>query len=121
MHKCEECHFSSSPYSASCCSPHLPTSWQPAPCGEAVKRSILVQTTVVVFVTALVALPIGVVAGRWTWRFTARWLGTSDDAALPLAALTSTSAILVASGLVIAAISGQRAARQPVQQSLMAD
>jgi len=86
-----------------------------------VKRSILVQTTVVVFVTALVALPIGVVAGRWTWRFTARWLGTSDDAALPLAALTSTSAILVASGLVIAAISGQRAARQPVQQSLMAD
>ena len=79
------------------------------------------QLIVVLAVVAVVALPVGVVAGGWTWRLTARWLGTGDDTALPMAALTAMVAIMAASGVVIAAISGQRAARRPMQQSLIAD
>lgn len=86
-----------------------------------VKGTILVQLLVVLAVVTVVALPVGVVAGAWTWRLTARWLGIGDDTAFPMAALTATVAIMAASGVVIAAISGQRAARRPVQQSLIAD
>jgi hypothetical protein len=86
-----------------------------------VKETILVQLLVVLAVVTVVALPVGVVAGAWTWRLTARWLGTGDDTAFPMAALTATVAIMAACGVVIAAISGQRAARRPVHQSLIAD
>jgi ABC-type antimicrobial peptide transport system permease subunit len=51
--------------------------------------AVLVQATVLVGLTLVVALPLGVLAGRWLWIVTAHWLGIAADPALPLLALTT--------------------------------
>jgi hypothetical protein len=51
--------------------------------------AVLVQATVLVGLTLIVALPLGVLAGRWLWIVTAHWLGIAADPALPSLALTT--------------------------------
>jgi putative ABC transport system permease protein len=86
-----------------------------------VKRTLLVQLIVVLAVVTVVALPVGVIAGGWTWRLTARWLGTADDTAFPIAALAAMMAMVATCCVVFAVMLGQRAARRPVQRILIAD
>jgi ABC-type antimicrobial peptide transport system permease subunit len=63
--------------------------------------AVLVQATVLVGLTLVVALPLGVLAGRWLWIATAHWLGIASDPALPLVALAAvTVGALVTANLI---------------------
>ena len=88
---------------------------------QQVRRTIVVQLTVLVTIVAVVAVPTGVIAGRWAWRLSARRLGISDDVAVPVAHIGYVLAIVAAAGLLIAVIFGARAARRPVQTSLVSE
>ena len=89
--------------------------------GPQVRRTIMVQSTVLVAIVAAIAIPAGVIAGSWAWRLSARWLGISDDTALPLAHLAYMLAIVAAAVLLIAGVFGTRAARRPVHTSLVSE
>jgi ABC-type lipoprotein release transport system permease subunit len=59
---------------------------------------VLVPATVLVALALVVALPMGLLAGRWLWTLTANWLGILNDAPVPALALA-----LVALGAVVVA------------------
>ena len=63
-----------------------------------VRRSIHWQATVVTLVPALIAIPLGLVAGRLVFTALADDIGAVDDAAFPAGAL----AVVVAGAVVIA-------------------
>ncbi|MDQ3978982.1 MAG: FtsX-like permease family protein [Actinomycetota bacterium] len=64
-------------------------------------RSVTVQAWLLVIPALLVALPLGVAAGRWAWMTFAQELGVIPHATIPLPALAAIAAVsLVISGLV---------------------
>jgi ABC-type lipoprotein release transport system permease subunit len=62
-----------------------------------VRRTVLVQATVLVGTALVVAVPVGAIAGRWLWVETAHWLGIAAEPALPGAAL-----VVIGVGAVVA-------------------
>ena len=71
------------------------------------------QSITPVVIALLIALPLGTALGQWSWRLLARQIGVIDTPVIPVTALLLvTSGALVAAGL-MAARSGQRAARTP--------
>ena len=62
--------------------------------GEA-RSAVLVQATVLVSMALVVAIPLGVVAGRWLWTETAHWLGIAADPAIPVGALAVVTAVVI--------------------------
>ena len=62
--------------------------------GEA-RSAVLVQATVLVSMALVVAIPLGVVAGRWLWAETAHWLGIAADPAIPVGSLAVVTAVAV--------------------------
>jgi hypothetical protein len=57
-----------------------------------------VQATVLISLALAVALPTGILAGRWLWTETAHWLGIAPDPAIPAGSL-----LLVAAGVIVIA------------------
>jgi putative ABC transport system permease protein len=73
--------------------------------------SVLVQSTTLMLISLLVAVPLGVLAGRWLWVETAHWLGIADDLALPYFEILGLVAIALVGALLIATPPGLLAAR----------
>jgi hypothetical protein len=67
--------------------------------------------TVACLATTLVGIPLGLVAGRWTWRSFADDLGISGVASVPLSALLVLVALALVLANVIAALPARSAAR----------
>jgi ABC-type lipoprotein release transport system permease subunit len=60
------------------------------------RRAIFIQATVLISIALAIAIPVGVLAGRWLWILTARWLGIADDASIPVALIGLVAVIAVA-------------------------
>jgi ABC-type lipoprotein release transport system permease subunit len=58
-------------------------------------QSVLAQATTLVALTLVVALPVGVIGGRWLWMLTAHWLGIADDPAVPVLAIGAIALVSV--------------------------
>lgn len=69
----------------------------------------------------VIALPLGVMAGRWGWRAVSDSLGVPDVAVLPLAALALVAVALVLLANLAAAYPGWRAARLSTASALRAE
>lgn len=83
--------------------------------GSQARAIIAWQALTLVVVTALVALPVGVVAGRYAWRVYAEGLGVVPEPVTPWAPLAALMAGLVVAHLLAAVLPGRAAARmQPV-------
>lgn len=79
------------------------------------------QAVALVAVTAAVALPVGVVAGRYAWRSYAEGLGVVPEPVTPWARLAALLAVLVAAGLLAAVLPGRAAARMRSIESLRSE
>jgi len=64
------------------------------------RRVVLVQATTLIALSLLVAVPIGVIAGRLLWSATARWLGVPVVQVVPLGEV----ALVVAGAFVVGAV-----------------
>ena len=73
--------------------------------------SVLVQATVLVSLALVVAVPVGVLAGRWLWSVTAHWLGIAADSGIPLAVLALVVAVAIVTANLIALVPAVIAAR----------
>jgi ABC-type lipoprotein release transport system permease subunit len=52
-----------------------------------VSRVVTWQATTIVSIALLIGVPLGVAAGRWSWRLFADALGVVPDARVPIAAI----------------------------------
>jgi hypothetical protein len=66
------------------------------------RATVLVQATVLVSLALVVAIPLGVVAGRWLWTRTAHWLGIAADPVFPVGALFVVTVVVILLANVIA-------------------
>ena len=62
------------------------------------RAAVLVQATVLVSLALAIALPLGVLSGRWLWTQTAHWLGIAGDPAIPFNALI----VVIAAAMILA-------------------
>ena len=75
------------------------------------RAAVLVQATVLVGLALVVAVPLGMVAGRWLWLRTADWLGIASDQAWPVVALLAVVLVAIALANLIAFVPATIAAR----------
>jgi hypothetical protein len=76
-----------------------------------VVESVLAQATILVGIALVVAVPLGVLAGRWLWTLTARWIGIADDPSIPYSVIAIVVVAAIAIGNAIALGPGANAAR----------
>lgn len=69
----------------------------------------------------VIALPLGVIAGRWGWRLVADSLGVPDVPVLPVAVLVAVVVVLVLLANLAAAYPGWRAARLSIAAALRSE
>lgn len=79
------------------------------------------QATVLVVVTAAVALPVGVVAGRYAWSKYAEGLGVVAEPVTPWARLAVLFTALIATGLLASVLPGRAASRMRPIESLRSE
>jgi ABC-type lipoprotein release transport system permease subunit len=60
-----------------------------------VRRSVLVQATVIGLVALVVGLPLGIIVGRWAWSILSDTLGTVAGLTVPWAALALVVAVVL--------------------------
>jgi putative ABC transport system permease protein len=76
-----------------------------------VRRSVHVQALTTVMIGIVVGLPVGVIAGRWSWRLFAEELGVAPRAVVPVVALLAISGFVVIGALAAAVRPAYVAAR----------
>jgi hypothetical protein len=86
-----------------------------------IQRTFITQSIVIVGLVSVVAAPIGMLAGRWAWRSTARWLGISDTTSYPTAQLLPLLFTIATVSIAIAALVGRRASKQALSAGLQAE
>jgi ABC-type antimicrobial peptide transport system permease subunit len=76
-----------------------------------ISRVVMWQATTIVSIAVLIGIPLGIAAGRWSWRLFAEELGVVPDATVPIAAVLVVvpAALLVAN--LIAALPARLAAK----------
>ncbi len=79
------------------------------------------HATAYAVVASAIALPLGVVAGRWGWRLVTGSLGVPDVAVLPLLAVVAVTPALVLLANLAAAYPGWRAARLSTAAALRSE
>jgi hypothetical protein len=85
-------------------------------------RSIVAwQATVTLALTAVIAIPVGIAAGRWAWQAFASSLGVVPAAAVPGTALAAGLAGLLVAGNLLALLPAAVAARTPAATILRTD
>lgn len=89
--------------------------------GRQARAIIAWQAATLVVVTAVVALPVGVVAGRYAWNKYAEGLGVVPEAVTPWTRLAVLFAALLAAGLLAAVLPGRSAARMRPIDSLRSE
>jgi putative ABC transport system permease protein len=72
---------------------------------------VLTQASTLVLVTLLVAIPLGVIAGRLAWTATAHWLGVAAPAVLPFGTVIIVIVVAIAAGNLAAFWPGLSAGR----------
>jgi predicted lysophospholipase L1 biosynthesis ABC-type transport system permease subunit len=75
------------------------------------RASVIVQATTIVGLTLVVAIPIGVLAGRLLWRATSDWLGIPVQGIVPVGAVALVALIALAIGNAVALAPAVAAAR----------
>jgi hypothetical protein len=78
-----------------------------------VVRTVLWQATTVALVGLVVGIPLGLVAGRWTWNALAAHLGMVSVPVMPVAATALIVVAVVALANLVGILPGMRAARSP--------
>jgi hypothetical protein len=68
-----------------------------------------------------VAVPVGALAGRWLWLWTARWLGIADDLSLPILPILAVTVAALAGATAIATGPGVLAARIRIATALRSE
>ena len=76
--------------------------------------AVLVQGTTLALVGALLAIPCGIVVGRWAWRLTVDNVGLVDR---PVASIVAISGIAIAAAVVGLAVSALSAARSTIRSA----
>jgi hypothetical protein len=79
-----------------------------------VRRTVSVQATTLAVLALALAVPLGLLAGRWVWRVFAQGLGVSAGASAPLLAL----AILIPATIVVANLMAYWPARSVARASI---
>jgi ABC-type lipoprotein release transport system permease subunit len=69
------------------------------------------QATALIVASTLIALPLGVIAGRWSWNFFADWIGALALTVVPVAQVMAVVAGALIAGLIVAARPAQKASR----------
>ncbi|MCU1430363.1 MAG: hypothetical protein JWL83_4363 [Actinomycetia bacterium] len=72
---------------------------------------VLAQATTLVALSLFVAVPAGVIAGRFAWLLTAHWLGIPAQPMVPLTVVAIVVIVALAAANVVALLPGLRAAR----------
>ncbi|MDQ1520772.1 MAG: putative transport system permease protein, partial [Actinomycetota bacterium] len=72
---------------------------------------VLVQATTLVAITLLVAVPIGIIAGRGAWLLTAHWLGIPAVPVVPVGVVVAVVVVAIAAGNLVAFLPGLSAGR----------
>jgi ABC-type lipoprotein release transport system permease subunit len=86
-----------------------------------VRNAVAWHATSYAAVALAIALPVGVIVGRWTWRVVAESLGVPAIPIVPLVQVALAAAVVVALANVAAAYPAWRAARTSSAAALRAD
>jgi predicted lysophospholipase L1 biosynthesis ABC-type transport system permease subunit len=86
-----------------------------------VRSVVACQTSVVLIIAALIGVPLGVAAGRWTWTAFASSIGVVPATVVPVSALVLGFLGLLAAGHLLAAWPAAMAARTPSAAPLRAE
>ena len=89
--------------------------------GRQARAIVAWQAVTLVVVTAAVAIPVGVVAGRYAWRTYAEGLGVAPEAVTPWAQLALLFAFLIVAHLLASVLPGRAAARMRPVESLRSE
>ena len=83
------------------------------------RRSVLAQALTTVLIGIVIGLPLGIVAGRWSWGVFADELGIAPDATVPIRSLAAMAAVVALGAIVAAArpASVARAANPPTSST----
>jgi predicted lysophospholipase L1 biosynthesis ABC-type transport system permease subunit len=85
-----------------------------------IRRALLVQSTTLIGLALVVAIPVGIVAGRLLWSLTAHWLGIAVDNVVPVVTIVAVAAIALvvanAAALVPAAAAGRVSAAESLRR-----
>ncbi|MDQ3979636.1 MAG: ABC transporter permease [Actinomycetota bacterium] len=86
-----------------------------------VRATVAFQATAIVTIALVVAVPLGLVAGRWTWRTFADGLGIVPQPVIPLWVAVGIVPVAILAANVIAAIPGRLASRVPTAAALQVE
>ncbi|MDQ3980517.1 MAG: FtsX-like permease family protein [Actinomycetota bacterium] len=76
-----------------------------------VAATVTWQATALIVASTLIALPLGVIAGRWSWNFFADWIGALALTVVPVPQVMAVVAGALIAGLIVAARPAQKASR----------
>jgi predicted lysophospholipase L1 biosynthesis ABC-type transport system permease subunit len=67
------------------------------------RRSILVQSMTLMALSTAIAIPIGLIAGRWLWILTSDWLGIPERSLVPIGAvaIVALAALIIGAGIAL--------------------
>ena len=87
------------------------------------RRSPVVATVAchassLVLAAAIIGVPLGIIAGRWGWRFIADELGVASPPATPIGTVVAILTIAFATANMVAAYPAWQAATQPAMRGL---
>ena len=85
------------------------------------RAAVLVLATTIIGLTLVVAIPVGVIAGRALWSLTSHWLGIPVHGVVPLAAIAAVGVATLAVGNAVALVPAVRAARMDPAQVLRSE
>ena len=85
------------------------------------RRSVLVQATTLMALTLVVAIPLGILAGRLLWRLTSDWLGIPVHVVVPLGLVGLVALLALLVGDLVALIPAAAAARVNPSQTLRSE
>ena len=86
-----------------------------------VRRAVVTCSTAIVMVGTLIGVPLGIVAGRLTWRVEVDDLGIVDAPTVPLVALVAVTVAAVAVAVAVGLVPAWRAGRRPPAAVLRAE
>lgn len=86
-----------------------------------VSAAIAWQAAVTAIIAIVIGVPLGIVAGRWSWQAFARRLGVPEQPVTPLLAIAAVAALAVLIAILTAAIPARIAGRTPPAIALRAE
>ena len=83
--------------------------------------TVACHASAIVLAAAVIGVPLGIIAGRWGWRFIADELGVASPPATPILVLSAIITIVFVIANLVAAYPGWQAATEPAVRGLRAE